>query len=109
MLGAFVNQSDEIKVEGFELIKVEERDGKQAINARELHQKLGSKQDFAHWIRNRIEKYGFVENQDYEVFKENLKNSNGGRPQIEYALSVDMAKELSMVRDIEKGRMTRTA
>lgn len=38
MLGAFVNQSDEIKVEGFELIKVEERDGKQAINARELHQ-----------------------------------------------------------------------
>ena len=40
MLGAFVNQSDEIKVEGFELIKVEERDGKQAINARELHQKL---------------------------------------------------------------------
>lgn len=37
MLGAFVNQSDEIKVEGFELIKVEERDGKQAINARELH------------------------------------------------------------------------
>lgn len=38
MLGAFVNQSEKIKVEGFELIKVEERDGKQAINARELHQ-----------------------------------------------------------------------
>ena len=68
MLGAFVNQSDEIKVEGFELIKVEERDGKQAINARELHQKLGSKQEFAHWIRNRIEKYGFVENQDFSSF-----------------------------------------
>ena len=48
MLGAFVNQSEKIKVEGFELIKVEERDGKQAINARELHQKLGSKQEFAH-------------------------------------------------------------
>ena len=46
MLVAFVNQSEEIKVEGFELIKVEERDGKQAINARELHQKLGSKQEF---------------------------------------------------------------
>ena len=109
MLGAFVNQSEEIKVEGFELIKVEERDGKQAINARELHQKLGSKQEFAHWIKNRIEKYGFVENQDFEVYNKIIENPQGGRPTIEYALSVDMAKELSMVRDIEKGRMTRTA
>ena len=58
----FVNQSEEIKVEGFELIKVEERDGKQAINARELHQKLGCKYQFANWIQERINKYGFVEN-----------------------------------------------
>lgn len=51
MLGAFVNQSEEIKVEGFELINVEVRDGKQAVNARELHQKLGSKQDFQHGLK----------------------------------------------------------
>lgn len=107
MLEAFVNQSEEIKVEGFELIKVEERDGKQAINARELHQKLGSKYQFANWIQERIEKYGFVENQDYEVFKENLKNSKGGRPSKEYALSLDMAKELCMIENNEKGRMIR--
>lgn len=107
MLGAFVNQSEEIKVEGFELIKIEERDGKQAINARELHQKLGSKYQFANWIQERIEKYGFVENQDYEVFKENLKNSKGGRPSKEYALSLDMAKELCMIENNEKGRMIR--
>lgn len=107
MLGAFVNQSEKIKVEGFELIKVEERDGKQAINARELHQKLGSKYQFANWIQERIEKYGFVENQDYEVFKENLKNSKGGRPSKEYALSLDMAKELCMIENNEKGRMIR--
>ena len=31
MLGAFVNQSDEIKVEGFELIKVEQIYGNQTI------------------------------------------------------------------------------
>lgn len=92
-----------------EIIKITEHNGKRAVNARELHQFLESKYQFANWIKERITKYGFVENQDYEVFKENLKNSNGGRPQIEYALSVDMAKELSMVRDIEKGRMTRTA
>ena len=107
MLGAFVNQSGEIKVEGFELIKVEESDGKQAVNARELHQKLGCKYQFANWIQERINKYGFVENQDYEVFKENLKNSNGGRSRKEYALSLDMAKELCMIENNEQGRLFR--
>ena len=34
-----------------EVIKIEEYDGKQAVNARELHQKLGSKQEFANWIK----------------------------------------------------------
>lgn len=90
-----------------EIIKITEHNGKRAVNARELHQFLESKYQFANWIQERITKYGFVENQDYEVFKENLKNSNGGRPQIEYAISVDMAKELSMVENNEKGRLAR--
>lgn len=90
-----------------EIIKITEHNGKRAVNARELHQFLESKYQFANWIQERITKYGFVENQDYEVFKENLKNSNGGRPQTEYALSVDMAKELSMVENNEKGRLAR--
>lgn len=90
-----------------EIIKITEHNGKRAVNARELHKFLESKYQFANWIQERITKYGFVENQDYEVFKENLKNSNGGRPQIEYALSVDMAKELSMVENNEKGRLAR--
>lgn len=110
---------------GIEVVEIIEHDGKQAVNARELHQKLGSKQRFADWIKNRIEKYGFVENQDYEVFhkimknsndvgnqdyevfKENLKNSNGGRSRIEYALSLDMAKELCMIENNEQGRLFR--
>lgn len=107
MLGAFVNQSEEIKVEGFELIKVEERDGKQAINARELHHKLGSKQQFANWIRNRIEKYGFVENQDFCSFNKVIKRENGATTITEYALSLDMAKELCMIENNETGRMIR--
>ena len=90
-----------------EIIKITQHNGKRAVNARELHQFLESKYQFANWIQERITKYGFVENQDYEVFKENLKNSNGGRPQIEYALSVDMAKELSMVENNEKGSLAR--
>lgn len=92
---------------GVGVVEIIEHDGKQAVSARELHQKLGSKYQFANWIQERINKYGFVENQDYEVFKENLKNSNGGRPTKEYALSLDMAKELCMVENNEQGRTIR--
>ena len=80
-----------------ELIKITEQNGKQAVSARDLHAFLASKQEFANWIKNRIEKYELIENVDYVVFDKSVKNPNGGRPQIEYALSVDAAKELSMV------------
>lgn len=90
-----------------ELIKISEYNGKRAVNARELHQFLESKQDFSTWIKARIEKYGFVEKQDFEVFNNFVENPQGGRPSIEYALSVDMAKELSMVENNEKGRLAR--
>lgn len=90
-----------------EIIRITETDGKRAVSARELHQFLESKQEFANWIKNRIEKYGFVEGLDYEVFDNFIKNPQGGRPTTEYALSVDMAKELSMVENNEKGRQAR--
>ena len=48
-------------------------------------------------MKNRIEKYGFIENQDFEVFDNFIKNPNGVRPLTEYALSIDCAKEISMV------------
>ena len=90
-----------------EIIKITEKNGRKAVNARELHQFLGNKREFATWIKQRIEQYGFVENQDFEVFDNFVKNSQGGRPTVEYALSLDMAKELSMVENNEKGRMAR--
>lgn len=90
-----------------ELIKIEERNGAQAVSARELHQALGVRKDFSSWIKERISKYGFVENQDFEVFTEIGENPLGGRPTTEYALSIDMAKELAMVENNEKGRAIR--
>ncbi|GIM50619.1 antA/AntB antirepressor family protein [Capnocytophaga stomatis] len=89
------------------LIKITETNGQRAVNARELHQFLGSKQYFADWIKNRINEYGFVENQDFEVIHNSMKNPSGGRPAKEYALSLDMAKELSMVEKTEQGRKAR--
>ncbi len=37
----------------------------QAVNARELHEFLEVGKDFTNWIKNRIEQYNFIENQDY--------------------------------------------
>ena len=90
-----------------ELIKISEKDGQQAVSARELHEFLGSKQRFTDWITNRIEKYRFIKNEDYEVFHKFMKNPSGGRPLDEYALTLDMAKELCMVENNDKGRQAR--
>lgn len=85
-----------------ELIKITEHDGKRAVNARELHQFLENKRQFANWIEQRIEQNGFVENQDYCSFNKIVKRETGATTCKEYALSLDMAKELSMVENNEK-------
>ena len=94
-----------------ELIKLNEvdinNDIVQTVNARELHVFLESRQDFSTWIKSRIEKYGFVENQDFVVFHKKMENPQGGRPAIEYHITLDMAKELSMVENNDKGREAR--
>ena len=38
------------------------------INARELHKILKNKRQFANWIKQRIEQYGFVENKEFIRF-----------------------------------------
>ena len=48
----------------------------QAVNARDLHKFLESKQDFSTWIKGRIQKYGFIENEDFIVDKENAQIHN---------------------------------
>lgn len=90
-----------------ELIKITENNGNKAVSARELHQFLESKQEFANWIKSRIDKYGLIENQDFEVFDNLIKNPEGGRPLKEYILKVDTAKELAMVEGNEKGKLAR--
>lgn len=87
------------------LIKVYENDRQeQLVDARELHEKLESKRDFSNWITDRIEKYDFIENVDFTTI---LLKSTGGRPRIEYALTLDTAKEIAMVENNEQGKTIR--
>lgn len=77
------------------------------VNARELHSFLEVSTRFSDWIQRRIDEYEFVENQDFVVLLKNEKNHVGGRPQKEVHISIDMAKELSMVERNEKGKQAR--
>lgn len=92
-----------------ELIKITtNREGKQLVSARELHEFLEVGRDFTTWIKGRIKKYEFVENVDFTIVKSFHQNGGkGGRPVEEYVLNIDMAKELSMIENNEKGREAR--
>lgn len=73
------------------------------INARELHAFLQSGQEFRHWIRDRIEQYGFVR---YADFITEEKMIRGGRA-VDFHITIDMAKELAMVERNEQGKRAR--
>jgi phage anti-repressor protein len=87
-----------------ELIKVQKNDdGRQVVSARELHDFLEVGSRFNDWFNNML-KYGFEENIDYTSFTKNLVS--GGKTK-EYALTLDMAKELSMIQRSDKGKQAR--
>ena len=93
------------------MIKLDER-GNQIVSARELHAALGVGKDFSTWIKDRIEKYGFIEGRDYQKSQSpNLGTGNfshtGGSPSVNYALTISTAKEIAMVENNEKGREIR--
>ena len=77
----------------------------ETVNARELHEFLESKRQFADWIKNRISEYDFIENQDFVRFHKKMKANNA--TMIEYHITLDMAKELSMVERNEQGKQAR--
>lgn len=81
------------------------------VNARELHQRLQVKRDFSTWIKDRIEQYHFIENEDF-IRSPNLGSGKplsffGGNNRTDYHLTLDMAKELCMLERSELGRQAR--
>jgi phage anti-repressor protein len=82
----------------------EDKEARTVVNAREMHDFVESGQDFSDWIKSRVEKYKFLEGEDFSII---LWKSTGGRPAKEYLLSIDMAKEIAMVENNDKGRQVR--
>ena len=74
------------------------------VSAILLHRKLRVQTAFHLWFKRRIDKYGFEDGVD---FCSNLNKSTGGRNATDYLLSLDMAKEISMLEENEIGRSIR--
>lgn len=79
------------------------------VNARELHAFLEVGKDFSNWIKDRIDKYSFSNGADYTVVAKTGEAQPRGLAanRKEYFLTLDMAKELSMVERNEKGKQAR--
>ena len=66
-----------------------------SVNARDIHNYLQVKTRFNDWINRAITKYDFKENIDFYSFL----SKTSGRPEKEYIVTIDMAKELAMLEN----------
>jgi phage anti-repressor protein len=89
-----------------ELIKVATNaQGNQVVSASDLHSFLGIKTEKVLWCKRMFE-YGFEENKDFAV----IKSENPVNQQVtvlDYALTLDCAKEISMIQRSDKGKEAR--
>ena len=98
-----------------ELIKIEKREiGLElvnSVNSRELHKALEIKKDYSNWMKQQIGTLGLEENVDYLINA--LKGENKttgetrGRKSIDYIITTDTAKHISMASRTPKGKEVR--
>lgn len=88
-----------------DLIKIVTNDkGQQLVSARELYEFLEATERFSSWFE-RYCKYGFEENIDYTGCK--VFNALARQELQDYAMTIEMAKEFSMLQRTEKGKQAR--
>lgn len=88
-----------------ELIKITtDSKGTKLVSARELHEFLGSKERFSKWFDKMIG-FGFEENTDYTPYQ--TVHPQNKQDIIDYVLTIDTAKEISMVSKLPKGKEAR--
>ena len=73
------------------------------VSARELHEQLHIDTPFKKWI-DRMCDYGFESEKDFWT---KMSESTGGRPSMEYMLTIDMAKQICMIQRSPEGKQVR--
>ena len=92
-----------------ELIKIIEREGRQLVSGRELLEFFEIKTRYNDWFKRMVE-YGFDEGSDFLLVTQKRETNNLKNPVttvIDHAISIDMAKEISMIQRTEKGKTAR--
>lgn len=66
------------------------------VNARSLYFALQIRKDFSSWVKAQIKRFTLVYGAHYVASQAAYgKHSSGGRPTIEYHLTIDAAKEIA--------------
>lgn len=93
-------------MDSMELIKITTNEnGEQLVSGRELHEFLEVNEKYTDWFKRMVE-YGFAENVDFIGLSEKSEKL-GGRPRTNHAMTLNMAKEVSMIQRTEKGKQAR--
>lgn len=87
-----------------QLITITENNGNKAVSARELHTFLENKDRFSKWF-GRMRTYGFEEGVDYQGCE--LYHAQANQELTDYVLTLDTAKEISMLQKSDKGKQAR--
>ncbi len=97
---------EELKVIENEIVSVYETDkGEKVVYGTELYKVLEVKSKFADWVKNRLNDCDAIENKDFQSFSKILEK--GGRPQTEYIIQLDTAKEMAMLERNDIGKQVR--
>lgn len=88
-----------------ELLRINYESEQPTVSARELHEGLEINTKFATWFERMCE-YGFSEGNEFFP-KVGKTSEQGGRPSIDYQISIDMAKQICMIQRTEKGKQYR--
>ena len=87
-----------------ELIKINVNDkGERLVSARELKEFLEIKTELRKWFPRMCE-YGFEEGRDFTRVSQKCPTLGGTQNVVDYAITIDMAKEISMIQRTEKGK-----
>lgn len=87
-----------------ELIPIQDNDGAQAVMGRDLHAFLEVRDNYTDWMK-RMVAYGFSAGQDFSEISDKPKGA--GRPRTDHIVTLDMAKEISMIQRTDKGKQAR--
>lgn len=94
----------DIIMEYQERLPILQQDNNNYINGRTLHEQLEVNMKFADWIKQQLDDLDAEKEKEYFLTNGKTSNTNGGRPSLDYLVTIEIAKEISMVAGAKGGK-----